>query len=144
MTISATSDNMGRIPMFDREPCFGYQPLFWNRTTCFSRVFAHPTKCGANFPFLLSSTECAARRARNDGMAPNCWLHHQQALSGWNCHGRCAVSTCTFKASTVALHTQHCRSPDCTFLLFPGGAVSAVVGACCAASPGNCPLPPSS
>ena len=38
-----------------------------------------------------------ARWARNASMAPN-WLHNQQAVSGWdgwNCHGRCAVSTCT-------------------------------------------------
>ena len=74
-------------------------------------------------------------------MAPNCWLHNQQVVLGWNCHGRSAVSTCTLKTSTVALHIEHCRSTDCIFLLFLVGAISAVVGACCAASLGNCPLP---
>ena len=146
--ISATSDSMARIPMFDREPRLRYQPPFRNRTTSSSRVCmraifrllssssviecAHPTKCVVNYPIFLSSTACAARCSRNAGMAPNCLLHNQQAVSGWNCHGRCSVSTCTLEHlhcihSIVEAHTA--------FSSFLGGAISAVIVA------GNCPLP---
>ena len=93
-----------------------------------------------NSPLFLSSTECAAGCARNAGMGPNCWLHNQQVVSGG-----IAMEGALSRHVLLKHPRLHCIynivEAQTALSSFLGGAISAVIGACCVAPPGNCPLP---